>query len=95
MSWPEIARTQAAHGHALCGMYAPAQLAHWGQSPPAGPCARLAAAASLALALSALLVRAQTPAAVATATLSGTVRMASANGKVVPVPYATVLLTST
>ncbi|WP_210519476.1 hypothetical protein [Hymenobacter terricola] len=27
MSWPEIVRTQATHGNALRGMYAPAQLA--------------------------------------------------------------------
>ncbi|WP_167852267.1 carboxypeptidase-like regulatory domain-containing protein [Hymenobacter elongatus] len=92
MSWPAIARTQAAHGNALCGMYAPAQLEHWGQAPPESACARLAAATALALTLSAIPAAAQTLAAT---TLSGTVRAVSSKGKPEPLPFATVLLTGT
>lgn len=97
MPWPAIVQVQAAHGNALCGMYAPAQLAHWGQSPPSA-CTRLAAATTLALTLSAIPAPAQT-AAVSTAgdtlTLSGTVMMATSKGKREPLPFATVLVTGT
>ncbi|MBO2007626.1 carboxypeptidase-like regulatory domain-containing protein [Hymenobacter negativus] len=97
MSWPAIARVQTAHGNALCGMYAPAQLAHWGQSPPK-PCARLAAATTLALTLSAITASAQTatpPATSSTLRLSGTVLAASPQGKSEPLAFATVLVTGT
>ncbi|GAA3941302.1 carboxypeptidase-like regulatory domain-containing protein [Hymenobacter algoricola] len=94
MAWPDIARTQAAHGNALCGMYAPAQLAHWGQVPPPGACARLATATSIALALAAIPATAQV-AAPARLTLSGTVTVLSAKGQPVPLPFATVLLAGT
>jgi hypothetical protein len=97
MSWPEIVRTQAAHGHTLCGMYAPKQLEHWGQSPPS-PCARLAAATTLALTLSAIPAPAQNltytrPAA--GRTLSGTVLSPRAKGKFAPAPGVTVMLKGT
>ena len=97
MSWPAIARTQAEHGNALCGMYTPAQLAHWGQRPPPSACAKLAAATALALSLSSLPALAQTPAAAAPGKIvvSGTVTTTSAMGKPEPVPGATVLLQGT
>ncbi|MCB2409989.1 carboxypeptidase-like regulatory domain-containing protein [Hymenobacter lucidus] len=94
MSWPAIARTQAAHGNALCGMYAPEQLAHWGQTPPASACARLAAATSIALALAAIPAAAQVVPPTRL-TLSGTVTMLSPKGKPKPLPFATVLLAGT
>ncbi|WP_345235788.1 carboxypeptidase-like regulatory domain-containing protein [Hymenobacter saemangeumensis] len=96
MSWAAIAQTQAQHGNALCGMYTPAQLAHWGQSPPPGACAKLAAATTLALGLSAIQAPAQT-AAVTTAglKLSGTVMTTSAKGKPEPLPFASVYLLAT
>lgn len=92
MAWPAIARTQAEHGNTLCGMYTPEQLQHWGQTPSPSACARLAAATTLALALSGI------PAAAQVAdgrTLSGTVTAISAKGKTEPVPFATVLLAGT
>jgi hypothetical protein len=95
MSWPEIARTQAAHGNTLCGMYAPAQLAHWGQSPPAGLCTRLMAATTLALSLSTIPAPAQTavvPAATTALTIRGTIRTTTAQGQSEPVPFATVVV---
>ena len=51
-------------------MYTPAQLANWGQLPPASACAKLAAATTLALALSAIPAAAQMPGG---RTLTGTV----------------------
>lgn len=96
MSWPAIARTQAAHGNTLCGMYSPAQLAHWGQAPPT--CAQLLAATTLALTLANLPAVAQAPAGSAAApelTLRGTVFAPSATGKVEPVPFVTVFLPGT
>ena len=92
MAWPAIARTQAAHGNALCGMYAPAQLKHWGQTPPPSACARLAAATTLALALSAIPAAAQN---LGGRTISGTVMVVSDKGQPEPVPFATVLLAGT
>lgn len=94
MAWPAIARTQAAHGNALCGMYTPAQLKHWGQTPPPSACARVAAATTLALALAlaAIPAAAQTPGG---RTLSGTVMVVSDKGQPEPVPFATVLLAGT
>lgn len=95
MDWPAIARTQAEHGNTLCGMYAPAQLKHWGQTPPPSACAKLAAATTLALALSAIPASpaaAQTPAG---RTLSGTVMFVSDKGRPKPLPGATVLLAGT
>lgn len=92
MAWPEIAHTQAAHGNAICGMYAPAQLRHWGQSPPPGACATLAAATTLALALANLPAAAQAPAG---RTLTGTVQYVSDKGQAEPLPFATVLLAGT
>lgn len=92
MAWPAIARAQAAHGNALCGMYSPAQLRHWGQTPPPSACARLAAATTLALALSAIPAAAQTPGG---RTLSGTVTYISEKGNSEPMPGATVLLAGT
>lgn len=95
MAWPTIARTQAAHGNALCGMYSPAQLQHWGHTPPPSACAQLAAATTLALALAAIPaipVAAQTPGG---RTLRGTVTTVSKKGKSEPLPYATVLLAGT
>jgi CarboxypepD_reg-like domain len=92
MAWPAIARTQAAHGNALCGMYSPDQLKHWGQTPTPGACATLAAATTLALALSAIPAAAQTP---ASRTLSGTVMFVSNKGKSGPLPFATVLVAGT
>ena len=92
MAWPAIAHTQAAHGNALCGMYSPDQLKHWGQSPPPNACAKLAAATTLALALSAIPAAAQTPGG---RTLSGTVTTISEKGKSEPVPGVTVLLAGT
>ena len=92
MAWPAIARTQAEHGNALCGMYMPEQLKHWGQTPPPSTCARLAAATTLALALSAIPATAQTPGG---RTLTGTVMFVSDKGKSEPLPFATVLLAGT
>ena len=62
-----------------------------------GASARLAAATTLALALSAIPALAQTPAPApaTTFTLSGTVRVATAPGKVEPIPGVTVLLKGT
>ncbi len=94
MSWPEIEHTQAAHGNALCGMYAPAQLAHWGQSPP-GACPRLASATALALALATVPAQGQVPSGTTSLTLSGTVSTTNATGNLEPVPFATVLITGT
>lgn len=96
MSWPAIEQLQAAHGNALCGLYAPAQLRHWGQQPPA-TCAPLAAATALALALSSLPAAGQTVAnsAAPALMLSGTVTTISSKGKADPVPGATVLLVGT
>ena len=90
MAWPAIARTQAEHGNALCGLYSPGQLKHWGQTPSA--CAKLAAATTLALALSAIPAAAQTP---SSRTLTGTVMYVSDKGKPEPLPGATVLLAGT
>jgi len=96
MSWAAIAQIQAAHGNTLCGMYSPAQLAHWGQSPPPGTCAKLAAATTLALGLSAIQAPAQTIAEAADGLkLSGIVMTTSAKGKPEPVPFATVYLPAT
>lgn len=92
MAWPAIAATQATHGNTLCGMYSPTQLKYWGQSPPPSACAALAAATTLALALSAIPAAAQTPGSHA---LSGTVMVVSANGKTEPLPFATVLVAGT
>lgn len=92
MSWAAIAQTQAAHGNALCGMYSPEQLKHWGQTPPPSACTKLAAATALALSLSAL------PAAGQPTTgrkITGTVLFAPEKGKPEPVPFATVLLAGT
>jgi len=97
MSWPEIARTQAAQGNTLCGMYTSAQLAHWGQIPP-NACAQLLTAATLALTLSSLPVAAQSQTASASSTeltVRGTVLSTPDGGKAKPVPYATVLLAGT
>ncbi len=94
-SWPDIVRTQAAHGNTLCGMYSPAQLAHWGQSPPS-VCARLASATALAFALSTVQVQGQImPSATNKLTLSGTVSAISAKGKTEPVSFATVYVAGT
>lgn len=98
MPWPAIVRTQAEHGNSLCGMYAPEQLKHWGQMPPPSACAKLAAATTLALALSAIPAAAQTPGATpgpGGRTLSGTVTVLSAKGKPEPVSFATVILVGT
>jgi hypothetical protein len=96
MSWPDIARTQQAHGNTLCGMYAPAQLTHWGQEPPRGACARLAAATTLALSLASISAPAQPAASPAAGiTISGQVTARSAQGKPEPVPFASVLLQGT
>lgn len=92
LAWPAIARTQAEHGNALCGMYTPAQLANWGQTPPPSACAKLAAATTLALSLSAIPAAAQT---VRSRALSGTVMVISDKGKPEPLPYATVLVAGT
>ncbi|MET4073742.1 carboxypeptidase-like regulatory domain-containing protein [Hymenobacter sp. UYCo722] len=92
MAWPAIARTQAEHGNALCGMYTPAQLKHWGQMPPPSTCAKLAATTTLALALSAIPAASQTPGG---RTISGTVMYFSDKGKPKPVPGATVLVAGT
>ena len=92
MAWPAIARAQAAHGNALCGMYTPAQLANWGQLPPASACAKLAAATTLALALSTIPAAAQMPGG---RTLTGTVMVISEKGKPKPLPNATVLVAGT
>jgi hypothetical protein len=92
MTWPAIARTQAAHGNALCGMYTPAQLENWGQLPPPSACARLAAATTIALALSAIPAMAQTPGG---RTLTGMVMYVSDKGKPEPLVGATVLLAGT
>lgn len=95
MPWPAIEQTQAAHGNALCGMYSPAQLAHWGQSPPSA-CARLASATALALALSTVPAQGQAPLATTTGLkLSGTVSTTNEKGNPEPVPYATVLIAGT
>jgi hypothetical protein len=94
MSWPAIAHTQAAHGNALCGMYSPAQLAHWGQSPPSA-CARLASATALAVALSTVPAQGQVPSGTTSLTLSGTVSTTNATGSLEPVPYATVRIAGT
>lgn len=91
MAWPAIARTQAEHGNALCGMYTPDQLKHWRQTPPS-TCATLAAATTLALALSTIPATAQTPGG---RTLRGTVMFVSDKGKPEPLPFATVLLAGT
>jgi hypothetical protein len=32
-SWAEIERVQRENNYSVCGMYAPAQLEHWGQTP--------------------------------------------------------------
>ncbi|GAA4052252.1 hypothetical protein GCM10022409_43950 [Hymenobacter glaciei] len=93
MAWPTIARTQAEHGNALCGMYTPDQLKHWGQVSPPNACAKLAAATTLALALSAVI-----PAMAQTSggrKLTGTVTFVSDKGKPEPMPFATVLLAGT
>ena len=95
MAWPAIARTQAEYGNALCGMYSPDQLKHWGHTPPPSACTRLAAATTLALALSAIPA---SPAAAQTLggrTLSGRVMYVSDKGTAEPLPGATVLLAGT
>ena len=92
MAWPAIARTQAAHGNALCGMYTSDQLKHWGQTLPPSACAKLAAATTLALALSAIPAAAQNPGG---RTISGTVMYVSDKGQPEPLPGATVLLAGT
>jgi hypothetical protein len=99
MSWPQIMHIQAAHGNRLCGLYADAQLAHWGHVTPKA-CAPLAAATALALALTAVPAPAQTltPTTLRPATLElrGTVTMVSARtGQPEPVPGVTVLLLGT
>lgn len=92
MTWAAIARSQAENGNALCGMYTPDQLQHWDQMPPPSVCAKLAAATTLALALSAMPVSGQTPGG---RTVTGTVMLLSDKGKSEPLPYATVLLAGT
>lgn len=100
LSWPQIEARQQAHGNALCGMYAPAQLTHWGQAPPASPStgARLAAATMLALTLSALPAPAQTAVAKDSGQaviLQGTVYDVTEEGKPTPLAGVTVLLRGT
>ncbi|WP_375418311.1 carboxypeptidase-like regulatory domain-containing protein [uncultured Hymenobacter sp.] len=101
LSWPEIERQQQAHGNTLCGMYAPAQLTYWGQDPPTpaqGACARLAAATTLALTLSALPAPAQTAVAKDSGQaviLRGTVYDVTKEGKSTPLAGVTVLLRGT
>lgn len=97
MSWPDIVRTQAAQGNTLCGMYTPAQLAHWGQAPPSA-CAQLLAATTLALTLSSIPTAAQSLTASASSTdltVRETVLATSSTGKVEPVPFVTVVLAGT
>jgi hypothetical protein len=96
MSWPEIERVQAAHGNALCGMYAARQLAHWGQQPPTA-CARLAAATTLAWALASLPAQGQhlpKPAA-DSVRITGTVTVEFEPGKPEPAPGVTVVANGT
>ena len=95
MAWPAIARAQAAHGNALCGMYALDQLKHWGQQPPPSACAKLAAATTLALALAAIPASPAAAQAPGGRTLRGTVTFVSDKGQPEPLPYATVLLAGT
>ena len=98
MSWAEIEQRQQAHGNALCGMYSPAQLNHWGQEVPATPsaCARLTAAATLAFSLASLPALAQ-PSLAGTSgiTIKGAVYDSSKKGKPFPLPGVTVLVKGT
>lgn len=96
MSWAQIEQLQATHGNALCGLYTPAQLKHWGQQPHTS-CASLAGATALALALSSLPAQGQTTGVSTTPiiTLSGTVTGTSDKGKVEPVPGAVVVVAGT
>ncbi len=94
MSWPDIARTQAANGNALCGMYAPAQLAHWGQSPPSA-CARLAPATTIAWALASLPAHGQFATAADSVRVMGTVKVELEQGKPVLAPGVTVVANGT
>lgn len=97
-SWAEIAQQQQTHGNSLCGMYSDAQLQHWGQQPSTGACAKLAAATTLALSLSAAFAPAQTPVknAAAKLVLRGSVFDCSPSaGQPTPIPGVTVLLRGT
>ena len=99
LSWAEIERQQQAHGNALCGMYSPAQLTHWGQEVPGSPgaCARLTAATTLALTLSSLPILAQTDPAKTSGSIvvRGTVHDNSKKSRPEPLPGVTVLLKGT
>lgn len=99
LTWPQIVQTQAAHGNRLCGLYSEAQLAHWGQSPPSA-CGPLAAAATLALALTSGSAGAQavapSPVVPHALQLQGTVSHVSPQtGEREPLPGTTALLRGT
>jgi CarboxypepD_reg-like domain len=50
--WADIERIQKENNNTLCGMYSPAQLAHWGQQVPAKGCSKMAATAAMLVSMS-------------------------------------------
>lgn len=90
MSWKEIEQVQRENNHAVCGMYRPEQLQHWGQEVPTRKENLLKAAAATGLAVSlSLTAPAQTTHPADSLVLRGRVRDAQTRE---PLGYASLRL---
>ena len=99
MSWAEIEQVHLQKKEAVCGMYSPAQLDHWGHEIPKSGCSKFAATAALLISLTASTqATGQAPVEQDTTKrtiIHGTVTGKSIEGSIDTLDYATVVLKNT
>jgi hypothetical protein len=95
--WAEIERIQRANHNAVCGMYTPQQLKHWGNQVPSSACSRLAATTAMLVSMGiSVPTFSQTTATQHEKTfITGTVKGASSSGATEGLPGATIILKGT